>query len=87
MDVRRAVTMFIKNEDLRKMELTGANPASMKVKVWRILQKFTKETGIDPEITISIRNTSIILTKDSCDAAFLTKEGNVISFEDLLKEN
>lgn len=76
MKMYKVIQKFIQDENANKMEISAERPASAKVKAWRALQKYKKETGIDPEIAISLNEKSIFLTKECYDVTFYAKDGS-----------
>ena len=86
MDLKEAVYTFIKSEEMKALRIKGGKPASMKVRVWRILQKYEKETGINLNIAISIKDNITELTKVTLEVTCGMDDGRIIKLDDLKKE-
>ena len=85
MNPKEIIYTFIESDNMRKLEVNVAKPKSVKVKVWRILKEYEKETGKDPEVTISIEDNKVILTKEAYNATFILKDGREVNVKEYMK--
>ena len=86
MNLKEAVYTFIESEEMKVLRIKGGKPASMKVRVWRILQKYEKETGTNLNIAISIKDNTTELTKETFEVICGMNDGRIVKLDDLKKE-
>ena len=85
MKMYQVIKEFVVNKNVDQLEISAEKPRSTKVKVWRALKRYERETGKEPEITMSLGERSVILSKEHHSVTFYTEDGREISWEELMK--